>query len=105
MLINKHYIEHKNNTGSDKKFDEDIRNLRHWHLMWSKFYYYRKNFSYLKGLSETYKSFISAFLKSIYYYYLNKDKYNKYSNRFSGLLNSYIGKKSWKRANIKYEDI
>jgi GT2 family glycosyltransferase len=105
LLINRYYVEHKNNTGSDKKFDKDIRYLRHWHLMWSKFYYYRKNFSYIRGLSETYKSFISAFLKSIYYYYLNKDKYNKYSNRFSGLLNSYMGKKSWKRANIKYEDI
>jgi len=73
--------------------------------MWSKFYYYKKNFSYIKGLLETYKSFVSAFIKTIYYYYLNKEKYKKYYNRFSGLLNSYMGKKSWKRADIKHEDI
>jgi GT2 family glycosyltransferase len=105
LLLSKIYIEHKNNTGSDKKYNKDIKYLRDWHLMWSKFYYYKKNFSYIKGLLETYKSFVSAFIKTIYYYYLNKEKYKKYYNRFSGLLNSYMGKKSWKRADIKHEDI
>lgn len=105
LLLNKTYIQHKNNTGSDKEYDEDIKYIRDWHLMWSKFYYYKKNFSYIRGLYETYKSFISAFFKTTYYYYLNKKKYKKYYNRFSGLLNSYMGKKSWKRPDIKYEDI
>ena len=105
LLLSKIYIEHKNNTGSDKKYNKDIKYVRDWHLMWSKFYYYKKNFSYIKGLLETYKSFVSAFIKTIYYYYLNKEKYKKYYSRFSGLLNSYMGKESWKRADIKHEDI
>lgn len=105
LLLNKIYVEHNNNTGSDKEYDENIKYIRDWHLMWSKFYYYKKNFSYTRGLSETFKSFISAFIKTIYYYYLNKQKCKKYYNRFSGLLSSYIGKKSWKRGDIKYEDI
>jgi len=105
LLLKKTFIEHKNNTGSDKEYDEDIKYIRDWHLMWSKFYYYKKNFSYIRGIYETYKSFISAFFKTLYYYYLNKKKYKKYYNRFSGLLNSYMGKKSWERADIKYEDI
>jgi GT2 family glycosyltransferase len=105
LLLNKTYIEHINNNGSDKEYDENIKYIRDWHLMWSKFYYYKKNFSYIRGLYETYKSFISAFFKTTYYYYLNKKKYKKYYNRFSGLLNSYMGRKSWKRADIKYEDI
>ena len=105
LLLNKIYIRHQNNTGSDKKYSKDIKYIRDWHLMWSKFYYYKKNFSYIKGLLETYKSFASAFIKTIYYYYLNKEKYKKYYSRFSGLLNSYMGKKSWKRADIKHEDI
>jgi GT2 family glycosyltransferase len=105
LLLNKTYIQHKNNTGSDKEYNEDIKYIRDWHLMWSKFYYYKKNFSYIRGVHETYKSFISAFLKTLYYFYLNKKKYKKYYNRFSGLLNSYMGKKSWKRPDIKYEDI
>jgi len=105
LLLNKTYIQHKNNTGSDKEYDEDIKYIRDWHLMWSKFYYYKKNFSYIRGLLETYKNFISAFIKTLYYYFINNEKYKKYYNRFSGLLNSYIGKNAWKRANIKYEDI
>lgn len=105
LLLNKIYIRHQNNTGSDKKYSKDIKYIRDWHLMWSKFYYYKKNFSYIKGLLETYKSFVTAVLKTMYYYYLDKEKYKKYYNRFSGLLNSYMGKKSWKRADIKYEDI
>ena len=105
LLLNKVYIQHKNNSGSDKKFNKDIKYIRDWHLMWSKFYYYKKNFSYFKGLVETYRSFISSFLKTIYYFFINNKKYKKYCNRFSGLFNSYIGKKSWKRASIIYEDI
>lgn len=101
LLLNKVYIEHKNNTGSDKEYEEDIKYIRDWHLMWSKFYYYKKNFSFIRGIFETYKSFISAFLKTIYFYSINNEKYKKYFNRFSGLLNSYMGIKSWKRANIK----
>lgn len=101
LLLNKVYIEHKNNTGSDEEYDEDIKYIRDWHLMWSKFYYYKKNFSFIRGIFETYKSFISAFLKTIYFYSINNKKYKKYFNRFSGLLNSYMGIKSWKRANIK----
>jgi GT2 family glycosyltransferase len=101
LLLNKVYIEHNNNTGSDKEYDEDIKYIRDWHLMWSKFYYYKKNFSFIRGIFETYKSFISAFLKTIYFYCINNEKYKKYFNRFSGLLNSYMGIKSWKRANIK----
>lgn len=105
LLLNKVYIQHKNNSGSDKKFNKDIKYIRDWHLMWSKFYYYKKNFSYFKGLVETYRSFISSFLKTIYYFFINNKKYKKYCNRFSGLFNSYIGNKSWKRASIIYEDI
>jgi len=105
LLLNKVYVEHMNNNGSDKEYNEEIKHVRDWHIMWSKFYYYKKNFSFSRGLFETYKSFISAFLKTLYYYYFNKEKYKKYYNRFSGLLNAYIGKESWKRANIKYTDI
>lgn len=105
LLLNNIYVEHNNNNGSDKEYNENIKYIRDWHLMWSKFYYYKKNFSYITGLSETYKNFISAFIKTIYYYYLNNEKFQKYYNRFSGLLTSYIGKRSWKRADIKYEDI
>jgi GT2 family glycosyltransferase len=105
LMLNNVYIKHINNNGSDKRYDKYIDDIRHWHLMWSKFYYYKKNFSFLKGILETYKSFISSFIKTIYYYFINQKNFNKYYNRFSGLLNSYIGKNSWKRVKIRHENI
>ena len=105
LMLNNVYIKHINNNGSDKKYEKYIDDIRHWHLMWSKFYYYKKNFSYSRGILETYKSFISSFIKTMYYYFVNQKKFKKYYNRFSGLLNSYIGKKSWKRIKIRHENI
>ena len=105
LMLNNYYIKHINNNGSDKRYDKYIDDIRHWHLMWSKFYYYKKNFSFLKGILETYKSFISSFIKTIYYYFINQKNFKKYYNRFSGLLNSYIGKTSWKRVKIRHENI
>ena len=105
LMLNNVYVKHSNNSGSDKKYNEYIDDIRNWHLMWSKFYYYKKNFSFLRGILETYKSFISSLIKTIYYYLINKKEFKKYYNRFSGLLNSYIGQQSWKRIKIKHENI
>jgi GT2 family glycosyltransferase len=105
LMLNNVYVKHTNNNGSDKKYNEYIDDIRNWHLMWSKFYYYKKNFSFLRGILETYKSFISSLIKIIYYYLINKKEFKKYYNRFSGLLNSYIGKQSWKRIKIRNENI
>jgi hypothetical protein len=104
-MLNNVYVKHTNNNGSDKKYNEYIDDIRNWHLMWSKFYYYKKNFSFLRGILETYKSFISSLIKTIYYYLINKKEFKKYYNRFSGLLNSYIGLQSWKRIKIRNENI
>ena len=105
LMLNNVYVKHINNNGSDKKYEKYIDDIRNWHLMWSKFYYYKKNFSFLRGILETYQSFISSFIKTIYYYLINKKEFKKYYNRFSGLLNSYIGKQSWKRVKIRHENI
>ena len=105
LMLNNVYVKHSNNNGSDKKYNEYIDDIRNWHLMWSKFYYYKKNFSFLRGILETYKSFISSLIKTIYFYLINKKEFKKYYNRFSGLLNSYIGQQSWKRIKIKHENI
>ena len=105
LMLNNVYVKHINNNGSDKKYEKYIDDIRHWHLMWSKFYYYKKNFSFSRGILETYESFISSFIKAIYYYFVNQRKFKKYYNRFSGLLNSYIGKKSWKRIKIRHKNI
>ena len=55
----------------------------------------------MRGLKETIYQFFKALMKILFYYFLNKEKFLVYQNRLTGLYNSYLGKKSWKRPDIK----
>ena len=101
LLCNNIYIKHFGNSSIDNKYNMEIELNRNWHYMWSKFYYYKKNYSYMRGIKETIYQFIKAILKLFFYYFLNKKKFMIYKNRAAGLYNSYLQKKSWKRPNIK----
>lgn len=74
------------------------KNLRNWHFVWSKFYYFRKHYGYTLALII----FIPMILRIVFrinFYKLKKDKKNitKYKSRWSGLINSIKNKKSFKR--------
>ena len=101
LLAKNLYIDHLGNSSINKEYFEEIELNRNWHLMWSKFYYFKKNYSYFLGFKKTFQSFLSSIIKTLFYYFINKKKYLKYKNRFSGLVNSYLNKKSWRRPNIK----
>ena len=82
------------------KLDEtgNIEYLRNWHWMWSKFYFNKKHYGYLRALLKTFSNLISAIFKYLYYSLLfNKHKKNIYKMRFLGLVNSIVGKKSYLR--------
>ena len=101
LLCKNIYIKHFGNSSIDIKYNFEIELNRNWHYMWSKFYYYKKNYSYLKGLRETMPQFIKASIKFIFYYFINKKQFLIYKNRSSGLYNSYLNKPSWRRPEIK----
>ena len=76
----------------------NIEYLRNWHWMWSKFYFNKKHYGYLRALLKTFSNLISAIFKYLYYSLLfNKHKKNIYKMRFLGLVNSIVGKKSYLR--------
>jgi len=100
LVINKALVFHKGNSSVDKKFNYEIELNRNWHLMWSKFYFYKKNFSIITAYKKTLRSFFSSLIKIIYYKFINKKKYFTYLNRFNGLLSSYMNKKSSRRPKI-----
>lgn len=77
---------------------EDQRELRSWHFVWSKFYYYRKNYGFLYALTFFMPIIIRTVLK-IYYYKIKTDELNctKYQIRLSGMISSIRGEKSFKR--------
>ena len=94
--------EHISNSSIDKTQinTKEIEYNRNWHYMWSKFYFYKKNFGYFFAVYKTIKSLISSYIKFLMFYFINNDRSKIYKNRFSGLVNSYLLKKSWKRPNL-----
>ena len=68
-----------------------------WHYMWSKFYFYKKNYNVLKAIKKTYIDLVTICIKFLFFLFLNERKRTIYYNALSGLINSYIGKKSYKR--------
>ena len=80
---------------------EDQRNLRSWHFVWSKFYFYKKNYSFIYALIIFIPIILRTRLKIIYYSIINNSKnLAKYANRWEGMKASILGKKSFKRPNF-----
>ena len=93
-------ITHAGGQSHNKEFNEAMDLSRHWHHMWSYYYYNKKHFTFLYALLITFDKFISYFLRVLFYTLLfNKNK-KKYKQRLSGLLNSYMGKPSWYRPKV-----
>ena len=88
----------KGSIGALKSKNKNAEDLRNWHYMWSSFYFYRKNYSYLFALKKmTGKLFRSLFKILIYFLFFQKTKKNKYLYRFYGILSSMVGMKSYYR--------
>ena len=105
--INKNYqinnIEVIHNTGNSVHMDNDkeikIHNeLRSWHFVWSKFYFYKKNYGFICAMIVCFPFLVRTKLK-IFYYSLKRDAENtkKYKNRWSAIIAAIKGQKSYKR--------
>ncbi len=93
-LIIDHYGE-KGSFATESKNKYPYLKLRNWHLMWSSFYYYKKNYTYMYAFKLLFGSLIKSFLKIIFFaIILNKYNFTKHLYRFLGLINSMIGKNS-----------
>ena len=93
-------IFHTGKTSVDQKYQFEVDLNRNWHYMWSKFYFYKKHYNTPIAYMKTLNHFFSATIKLCFFRFVNYKKYLKYKSRASGLINSYLGKKSWKRPSI-----
>ncbi len=94
-------ITHIGGSSHNKNIDYEMELSRNWHWMWSKFYYNKKHYGYLYSLLRVSGNLFSSSLKIIFFTLLFDKKRRKiYSQRFSGLINSMTGKKSWYRPKI-----
>ena len=96
-------INHIGAKAVDEKFKDEIEYSRNWHWIWSKFYFRKKHYGYLRAFTLGFPKFFSSSLKYFYYSIINdKNKKKIYSNRTSGFLNAAIGKSSWYRPNVNF---
>ncbi len=101
-VVPKSKIHHLGGEAVDPRYDFEIELSRNWHWMWSKFYFNRKHYGYLKALLSIFGNLFSAKIKFFYFLItFNSYKRKIYQMRLSGLLNSMIGKKSFYRPKLE----
>ena len=93
-------VEHLGGKSVNLKNELEIEYNKHWHYMWSKFYYFKKNYSTIYAYKNTFLDFLISLFKFFIFYFFDKRKKEIYFNRISGLIHSYIGNKSFKRIKI-----
>ena len=77
--------------------DEKLKNLFIWHFIWSKFYYFKKHYSFFLASLYFFPIIIRIFFRLIIYKNNNGNKFKKYYCRWDGLKNSILGNKSHMR--------
>jgi len=91
-------IDHLGASSSSIKDSYEFDLLRNWHWMWSKFYYNKKHSGFLLSTIKIFPNFISAIIKYVFYLLLFKNQKSKiYKMRLLGVINAFIGKKSFYR--------
>ena len=101
--INKIKIKHYTGTSvqvESKEEKRELQKLYKWHFIWSKFYYYKKNYGIFYSLIYFFPIIIRTIFKLIFYtIFKNIEKKENYSIRLNGLLRSMRGLNSNKRLN------
>ena len=94
-------VHHEGGKSHDNSYYYEMELSRNWHWMWSTFYYHRKYKGFIVAFIITFPKLFSAVIKMIIYSLLMKKyKSELYYQRFSGLLNAIMGKKSWYRPKV-----
>ena len=94
-------IDHIGGSSHNDAIKDEMELSRNWHWMWSSFYYHKKYRGFLFAFFKVFPKLISSLFK-IFFYSITNNKYKRkiYFYRFSGLMNSILGKKSWYRPRI-----
>ena len=101
FVIPKSRIKHLGGKAVNIEYSQEIEFSRNWHWMWSKFYFNKKHYGYLKAFINIFHNLISAKIKFFYFLItFNNNRRRIYQMRLFGLLNSMIGNKSFYRPKL-----
>jgi len=93
-------INHEGASSVDDIHKIELEKNRNWHWMWSTFYFHNKYKGFILALFIIFPYFFTALFKTIFFYIISTKKKDIYLNRLSGIINSILGKKSWRRPTI-----
>ena len=94
-------VYHEGGHSHDTPFNYQMELSRNWHWMWSTFYYNKKHRGFLISLIIVGPKLLSSIFKFLLFFILrNKEKKEIYYQRYSGLINSIVGKSSWYRPKV-----
>jgi N-acetylglucosaminyl-diphospho-decaprenol L-rhamnosyltransferase len=93
-------VNHLGGKATNKQYEYEVELSRNWHWIWSKFYYNKKHFSYFFAFFDGLPTFLSAFLKVLFYFFINQKQKKIYLQRCLGFTNAMLGKKSGYRPKI-----
>ena len=100
-IYNKSLISHLGAKAVDEKYSDELEFSRNWHWNWSKFYYRKKHYGFLKAFTFGFLIFFKSIFKSLYFFILNnKFKSKMYYCRASGFINAASNKSSWFRPKL-----
>ncbi len=101
FVIPKAKINHLGAAAVDPKFSKEVELSRNWHWMWSTFNYNKKYKGFFVSFLIVLPKLFSSVIKLLIYALIfNKEKKKIYYQRFSGLINAIMGKKSWYRPKV-----
>jgi len=94
-------IFHEGGRSHESRINHQMELSRNWHWMWSTFYYNKKYKGFISSLIIVFPKLISSIFKFLFFLILmNKEKREIYYQRYSGLINSIVGKSSWYRPRV-----
>ena len=94
-------IYHEGGKSHQTKINHEMEISRNWHWMWSTFYYNTKYKGFLITFIIFMPKLFTSFFKFLFFLIVkNKEKKQIYYHRFSGLMNSIMGKSSWYRPKV-----
>jgi GT2 family glycosyltransferase len=96
-VIPKFKVIHKGGSSIKSGKTLKIESHHKWHYMWSKFYFFKKNYGLYAAYKQTMGDLIINLLKFTIFFFIDNRKRVIYYNALSGLINSYINNKSHKR--------
>jgi N-acetylglucosaminyl-diphospho-decaprenol L-rhamnosyltransferase len=95
-------FKHYGSSSTENKYKKIVILSRAWHFNWSKFYYYRKNFTYIYALTKILPNLIKA-TKNLLINILKLNKFDAYVSfiEIFGIISSILCIRSFYRPKIK----